>query len=155
VDYDNPAITPFEKRSVYTTNDLEEVVRAIELRVNTLSQESSRSVLDNWPTLQGRTIALQIENGGLHKEQVFLNFSESKISFARKTQSEHESMATIIAGSSAWKSLLEEKTNLITEITTGQLRCINTRDPYTVRSDEVHAVGTLLGISQVPLIQKR
>jgi hypothetical protein len=62
---------------------------------------------------------------------------------------------TMIAGSDTWRALLDGDANMITEIRTGRLRCVNRRDAQRVRSDEVHAIAWLLGLAQVPLARRR
>jgi Sulfotransferase family len=62
-------------------------------------------------------------------------------------------VCTIIAGTKTWRALLSGEVNLVTEMTAGQLRCVNRRDGHRIRSDEVHAIGWLLGLIRVPLIR--
>lgn len=61
---------------------------------------------------------------------------------------------TMIAGSGTWRALLDGEANVIIEIRTGRLRCVNRRDARRVRSDEVHAIAWLLGLAQVPLVRR-
>ena len=60
-------------------------------------------------------------------------------------------MATVIADAAIWQSVLDGQANVITELRHGRLRCLNRRDAYRLRSDEVHALAWLLGLAQVPL----
>jgi hypothetical protein len=36
-------------------------------------------------------------------------------------------------------------------LTAGRIRCVNKRDAYRLRSDEIHAVAAALGAATVPL----
>jgi hypothetical protein len=63
-------------------------------------------------------------------------------------------VATMIASPDVWSSLLDGKANVIVEMRTGRLRCLNKRDVHRVRSDEVHAIAWLLGLAQVPLTRQ-
>ncbi|HEV2376080.1 MAG TPA: sulfotransferase [Streptosporangiaceae bacterium] len=62
-----------------------------------------------------------------------------------------EPVAQIIAAPATWLSLLEGGANFVTELTSGRLRCVNKRDGHRIRSDEVHAVATLLGMTRIPM----
>jgi hypothetical protein len=48
-------------------------------------------------------------------------------------------------------SLLDHRANVMSEILAGRLRCVNPNDSHRVRSDEVHAIGALLGLAPVPV----
>jgi|GEM_PF-5234801 len=50
-------------------------------------------------------------------------------------------MATVIADAAIWQSVLDGQANVITELRHGRLRCLNRRDAYRLRSDEVHALA--------------
>lgn len=59
-------------------------------------------------------------------------------------------IATIAATPSIWRSLLAGEANLITELTTGRLRCVYRNDPHRLRSDELHAIAAFLGTARIP-----
>jgi hypothetical protein len=56
-----------------------------------------------------------------------------------------------MASAATWQSLLANRTNAVTELTAGRLRCINSRDRHRIRSDEMHAFAWLLGLARTPL----
>ena len=51
--------------------------------------------------------------------------------------------------------MLAGNSNMATEVLTGRVRCINKRDMHRLRSDELHAVATLLGLASIPLARMR
>jgi hypothetical protein len=57
----------------------------------------------------------------------------------------------MVASPATWMSLLEGQANIMNEIIAGRLRCFNPNDSHRIRSDEVHAVGALLGLATVPV----
>jgi hypothetical protein len=62
-----------------------------------------------------------------------------------------EPVATLVAGPGTWGSLLSGETNIVNELTAGRLRCINKRDRHRLRSEELHAMTWLLGLTQIPV----
>ena len=57
----------------------------------------------------------------------------------------------MIASPATLMSLLESNANVMDEILAGRLRCVKPNDSHRVRSDEMHAVGALLGLATVPV----
>jgi hypothetical protein len=55
----------------------------------------------------------------------------------------------MIASPATWMSLPESNANVMSEILAGRLRCVNPNDSHRVHSDEMHAVGALLGLATV------
>jgi protein-tyrosine sulfotransferase len=125
------------------------VAEALRARIGSLS---SPGVAAPWPTLAGATVALVVESaGGEHRElHVAFDPAGACSVTAANGHSGARPVATLIAEAATWRTLLDRRSNLVTEITGGRLRCVNKRDGYRIRSDEVHAIATVLGLAQVP-----
>ncbi len=125
------------------------VAEALRARIGSLG---SPGVAARWLTLAGATVALVVESaGGEHRElHVAFDPAGACSVTAANGQSGAKPVATLIAGAATWRTLLDRRSNLVTEITGGRLRCVNKRDGYRIRSDEVHAIATILGLAQVP-----
>jgi hypothetical protein len=70
---------------------------------------------------------------------------------AERRWSPGEPVATLVAGPGTWGSLLSGEANIVAELTSGRLRCISKRDRYRLRSEELHAMTWLLGLTQIPV----
>lgn len=119
-----------------------------------------------WPALAGETMLLVVTDGSAH-EELTLQFPQAMHQgTAADDAPAHPTAdpavrvdapglaATVIGSPETWQAILTGKANLITEIRRGRLRCINKRDAYRVRSDEIHAIAWLLGVAQVPLVRQ-
>jgi hypothetical protein len=59
---------------------------------------------------------------------------------------------TLFTGSpTAWLDILSERSNLVVEMSESRLRCIDPTGNLQLRSDRVHAVSALLGLTQIPV----
>jgi hypothetical protein len=126
------------------------VADALSARVGSLG---SAPVAARWPTVAGATTALVVESAdGRHRELhvAFDPAGACRVS-AASGQPGAEPVARLIADAATWRALLDRRSNLVTEIMGGRLRCVNKRDGYRIRSDEVHALATVLGLAQVPV----
>jgi hypothetical protein len=91
-----------------------------------------------WPALKADTFALVVDTGEPAERRWSLGDAG-------------EPVATLIAGPGTWGSLLSGETNIVSELTAGRLRCINRRDRHRLRSEELHAMTWLLGLTQIPV----
>jgi protein-tyrosine sulfotransferase len=122
-----------------------------------------------WPTLAGHTVTLVVTDDDGQLGELSWTFPRPEDAGVPEGSADGSSadgwptpaddadqgpIATMIAGSQVWQALLDGRANMITEIRNGRLRCVNKRDAYRVRSDEVHAIGWLLGLAQVPLVRQ-
>ncbi len=149
------------------------VVRALEERIRSRALAESDVPLDRWPDLAGQAVTLVVADNGQHSEVTWRFPSaapangESASANGESASANGESASangesapaeapvlTMIAGQRVWQALLDGSANMIVEIRTGRLRCVNRRDAYRLRSDEVHAVAWLLGLAQVPLVRQ-
>jgi Sulfotransferase family len=123
-------------------------VRAIRTRMESVDDSRRHKISAHWPTVAGSTVTLVVRSaGGVHEEL------RSRFESLPGTDGNgsDEPVAMIIASPATWQSLLTHQTNLVTEMTSGRLRCQNKRDAYRIRSDELHAVAELLGLAQIPV----
>ncbi len=139
--------------------------RAIVDRLRSLPDHELREASAVWPAVAGRTVAIVVEDADGEHAEVQWNFAASPGTpgFAASPGTPgfpaHEDEApvgpvcTIIAGPPTWHALMGGGTNLVAEMTAGRLRCVNRRDGHRIRSDELHAIGWLLGLTRVPLIR--
>lgn len=124
------------------------VIRALRHRIGSRS-DSVAEIGVRWPALAGETIALVVTDAA-GCDQITWTFPAPD---GNGTATEPP-VATMIASPDVWNALLDGKANVIVEMRTGRLRCLNKRDTYRVRSDEVHAIAWLLGLAQVPLTRQ-
>ena len=123
--------------------------RALADRISAHSgEERASSIAARWPDLVGQSIRFVV--AGREEADLIWTFPAEPGPGADTTAA--EPVATMIAESADWLALLDGRANMITEIRAGRLRCVNRRDAFRVRSDEIHAIASLLGIAQVPLV---
>ena len=125
------------------------VAEALKARIGS---PGSAGIAARWLTLAGSTVALVVESasGGHQELHVAFDPAGACSVSAAGGHSGAQPVATLIAGPATWRTLLDRRSNLVTEITGGRLRCVNKRDSYRIRSDEVHAIAAVLGLAQVP-----
>jgi hypothetical protein len=113
-------------------------LRALDERLSMRTGADLEMFAARWPELQADTLALVIDGDEPTERRWSLG-------------DPREPVATLIARPETWRSLLSGETNVITELTTRRLRCINKRDRYRLRSEELHAITWLLGLTQIPV----
>lgn len=135
----------------------ETVARAIADRLGSLPDHEVTEAIAIWPVVAGQTIAIVVEgtdqdHAGLRWR--FAALPERPDGRAADETGGHQPACTMIAGPATWRALLDGEANAVTEMTAGRLRCINRRDGHRIRSDEVHAISWLLGLTRVPLARE-
>jgi hypothetical protein len=113
-------------------------LRALDERLSMRTGTDLEMFATRWPELQTDTLALVIDGDEPTERRWSLG-------------DPGEPVATLIARPETWRSLLSGETNVITEMSARRLRCINKRDPYRLRSEELHAMTWLLGLTQIPV----
>lgn len=113
-------------------------LRALDERLSMRTSADLKAFAIRWPGLQADTLALVVDGD----EPAERRWSLGNVS---------EPVSTLIAAPGTWRSLLSGETNVISELTAGRLRCINKRDRYRLRSEELHAMTWLLGLTQIPV----
>ncbi|MBV9448159.1 MAG: sulfotransferase [Streptosporangiaceae bacterium] len=125
--------------------DVAAAARALAARITDRDGVSLHEVTTRWPVLSGAAVTLVVQSDDDHHEELEVSFGSAG------TNGSGEPVATVIAAPATWRSLLDGRANMITEMTAGRLRCVNSRDAYRLRSDELHAVAALLGLAQIPV----
>jgi hypothetical protein len=132
--------------------ELEATIRSIDSRIRSLADAELREINNKWPGLAGQTVAIIVQGPDGEHEELSWNFGgTADRGLARGSEDAPKAVAAIIGGPDVWRSLLQGKANMVAEIMAGRLRCVNRRDGHRIRSDEVHALAVLLGLSQVPV----
>lgn len=138
----------------------DEVLTALRARLREQTAAAPKLATELWPVVADQTVSLVVASGGRQGEVSWTfpaadgDDSATSSGAAGSTDGDSQPVATFIAPPEVWRDLLDGHANVITEIRHGRLRCINRRDTFRVRSDEVHAVAWLLGLSQVPLVHR-
>jgi protein-tyrosine sulfotransferase len=137
--------------------ELAGVIEAIRARMASCDA-ASLMIKDRWPAAAGSLVDLvvQSETGGHRALRVTFmpTAAEAGPSAAEVTAAKDggtEPTALIIAAPDTWHALLARQANLVAEIVSGRVRCVNKRDAYRLRTDELHAVAEMLGLAQIPL----
>ena len=131
--------------------ELELIARALHDRLAGASAISAE-IVAQWPSVAGVTVRLVAESPGGDYAEVKWRFPSANGGNGAAPPSDNtSSMPLMIASPATWTSFLEENANVITAITDGRLRCFNPNDSHRLRSDELHAIGALLGLATVPV----
>jgi protein-tyrosine sulfotransferase len=113
-------------------------LRALDERLGMRIGTDLEAFAVRWPELQTDTFALVVDGD----EPTERRWSLGDLS---------DPIATLVAPPGTWRSLLDGETNVVGELTAGRLRCINKRDRYRLRSEELHAMTWLLGLTHIPV----
>lgn len=165
----NAAVGPFDPRAdtgaeSEASNDhqvreggkVKAAMRAIKDRLGSWPEVELSEVTTGWPTLAGQSIEIIAQHDTEHARLRWAfparpDGSPAKPADHSDQADDREPVAVFIADPDTWHSLLEGATNVVTELGAGRLRCVNRRDGHRIRSDELHALAVLLGISRIPV----
>jgi hypothetical protein len=125
-------------------------LRALDERLKTRTEGELEVFAARWPALTERTLTLVVDGWEPAERRWSLASAKSR-TVAEPPNGAEDPVATLIAGPAVWGSLLGGETNIVTELTAGRLRCVNKRDTYRLRSEELHAMTWLLGFTQIPV----
>jgi protein-tyrosine sulfotransferase len=139
--------------------ELVATAEAINDRIRSRADTELHKINARWPAMAGKTVSLIVQSADGEHEELSWNFrpppdhaaGQAADASSEPADDSDGPVATIIADPAAWRSLLSGEANLVSEMTAGRLRCINRRDGHRIRSDELHAVATLLGLSRIPV----
>jgi len=112
------------------------VAAAISRRIRSRTDAELNECIQRWPTLDGQRVALVV-TGDAETSELTCAFP----TVAGAAGPAGPPVATVIADAAIWQSVLDGQANVITELRHGRLRCLNRRDAYRLRSDEVHALA--------------
>jgi hypothetical protein len=135
----------------------EMAARAIGDRLRSQPRRELLNVSHLWPAVAGQTVAFVVEHTDGAAAELRWRLAAPPDDPGGQTADgpgTHEPVCTIIASPATWRALLSGEANLVAEMTAGRLRCVNRRDGHRIRSDEVHAIGWLLGLTRVPLVRE-
>jgi hypothetical protein len=135
------------------------VVRTLRERIESRAGAEPDLPLRRWPALAGQVIRFVVTDDGRQAELSWTFPAGPANGPAGPANglangagpAGRAPLVTMFADPRVWQALLDGDANMITEIRSGRLRCVNKRDAHRVRSDEVHAIAWLLGLAQVPL----
>jgi hypothetical protein len=123
---------------------------ALDERLSARTDDDLAVFTARWPALAKETLALVVD-GSEPAERRWSLPSAPSGSAAGQPNGTGDPVATLIAGPAIWGSLLGGETNIVTELMAGRLRCVNKRDTHRLRSEELHAITWLLGLTQIPV----
>lgn len=129
---------------------VESAIRALSERLESGSAAMSQRILAQWPSVAGSTVRLVAESPAGDHAELSWRFAGGGASPSTTSPNGGSTAALMAASPATWMSLLEGSGNVMNEIVAGRLRCFNPNDPH-LRSDEVHAIGALLGLASVPV----
>jgi hypothetical protein len=161
-----PAPAPSDRGSGRPAADW--AIGMISDRIGQRSADELREISARWPGLAGQTLALVVQEAGGEHAELRWRFGAAQDGFgaaqdagavqaardgdgAADGDGDGTPVATLIASPPSWRALLGGETNVIAEMTAGRLRCVNRRDAHRLRTDEIHAVAALLGLTRLPL----
>jgi hypothetical protein len=113
-------------------------LQALDQRLSMRTSDDLAAFAARWPGLKTQTLALMVDGD----EPAERRWSLGDVG---------EPVATLVAGPGTWGSLLSGEANIVAELTSGRLRCVNKRDRHRIRSEELHAMTWLLGLTQIPV----
>jgi protein-tyrosine sulfotransferase len=136
--------------------DATAMAEALRVKIGSADLFDNLEISASWPTVIGSSVALIVESADGTDCDLWVAFDPSGACTVSGSDGQPggEPVAQLIAGPGIWRALLDRKSNLVTEITAGRLRCINKRDSHRIRSDEVHAIAAVLGLAQVPVLSR-
>jgi hypothetical protein len=139
---------------------LESVAAAMEVRDHAISPEVLAAIVRSWPGLAGRVLGTDLHGpaGGFAQFRWDLP-GDPLASSLGASGDEHPDLGsvpeTVVAGPSfIWQAIMDDKMNLWTEL---YLERMIVRGPVTQdrgRPPEVHAIGVLLGLAQLPDVKR-
>jgi hypothetical protein len=130
--------------------ELDATMGAIDDRMKSWPGDELQELGVRWPALAGQTIEIVVQGAGGGQRGLRWTF-EGQAAEVRGSETGTEPTATMIASAATWQALLAGRANLVGEMMGGRLRCVNKRDAYRLRSDEVHAIAELLGLTRFRL----
>jgi putative sterol carrier protein len=128
-------------------------MRAIRERIESVSETEHEEIAQRWPAVTGLKIVVQAPGG--KGDQLVWNVAAAAADDGLADAEPSDKLALFIANPATWMSVLSGESNPITAVTSGRLRCVNSREPHALGSDEIHALGALLGLTSMPVARHR
>lgn len=144
--------------------DLEAVAALVDVRDKAIDAVLLGVVASRWPTLSGRVLGIDMTGsaGGLaqfrwsvdgsdtHADTAAEDAGESSSDDAAADDGEARREVVLTADGTLWQAVLEGRANLWTELRAGRLVARGVADGGG--PDELHAIGVLLGLAQLPAL---
>jgi len=144
--------------------EAEAVAALITARLRSQPSHKLDEITGYWPELAGKTVEIVVEDGIHARAGIRQTFP---LSFTHDGQTpepeaggaEGEAVAvTITASAATWRSLLSGKSNVVTELSVGRIRCVSIEADHHQGCIQGHhpagamrAVAAMLGISKMPV----
>lgn len=125
-------------------------LRILDERLSARTDDDLGVFAARWPGLANETLALVVDGNHPVERRWSLACAVTG-TLANGPDVTGDPVATLVGGPAVWGSLLGGETNIVSELTSGRLRCINKRDAHRLRSEELHAMTWLLGLTQIPV----
>jgi hypothetical protein len=127
---------------------VESAVGTLRARLGSGAAVMSQAILAQWPSVAGVTVRLVAQGPGGDHAEIRWRFPDGNGTHAPDGG---PGIPLMVASPATWMSLLDGQANLMNEVLLGRFRCVNPNDSHRARSDELHAVGALLGLAPVPV----
>lgn len=142
-----------------TDDDVAAAMRAIAERITSGDAAERRSIPQRWKSLADTSVRFVVQSADGRYQEMRWNFSapdvplEELLTWQSRAAGGHDgAQLTLFTGSpTAWLDILSERSNLVVEMSESRLRCIDPTGNLQLRSDRVHAVSALLGLTQIPV----
>lgn len=136
------------KRADFSASgEISAVMHDIRNRIGSLTAPEHEAISRRWPVVANLKLLVQTPDG--EGDEMVWNVPGAADGAEGSELS--DKLALFAASPATWMSVLAGESNLITAMTSGRLRCVNPRDPNRLGSDEIHALGALLGLAKMPV----
>jgi hypothetical protein len=130
------------------------VRRDLTARLESCPPSTIQEIATSWPSVAETEFSMVIESPDGHHEELRWHFAPSTFApvfGASGRGGTGKDLTRLIAPPSTWLAMLEGRSNVVSEITGGHLRCISPSDVFRIRSNELHAVAAALGLAKIPV----
>jgi hypothetical protein len=128
--------------------ELDEAVAAIRARIEARRPDELDDIGATWTAVAATTVGFVVEAPGGRSRELRWDFGSSSVAAQDHRPGD---ISLFIADAATWMSVLSGRSNLIAEVMSRRLRCVNHREPVRLRSDVIHAAGALLGLARMPV----
>jgi len=135
------------------SGEISAVVRAIRERIGSLSEAEHEEIARRWPAVTCLNFVVRAPGG--QGAQLVWDVPAAAAADGLADAEASDKLSFFIANPATWMSILRGESNPITAVTSGRLRCVNPREPNALGADETHALGTLLGLTSMPVARHR
>jgi protein-tyrosine sulfotransferase len=140
-------------------DDMAAAIRAIAERITTGDAAGRRDIPQRWTSVADTSVRFIVQSADGRYREMRWNFSapdvplEELLAWQASAAGGHDgAQLTLFIGTpAAWLDILSERSNLVVEMSGSRLRCIDPTGNHRLRSDRVHAVSALLGLTQIPV----